>query len=177
MKSWSIPSTLHKDALSLLRATLWNGDHYLHFEHRKSEIREIEWVLTVTKQLPVRLPHKIQQNLAWNIVILKNYSLFIWNLNLTGWPIFLFAKSGNLNYWPSQDLSPGSGSKILVLPWNYPDSMARVYSGSSPYPAHGLTGALPTDRGSLQMFTEWIYRRTCNVRELGGFSGQSKIPV
>lgn len=30
----------------------------------------------------------------WNLLILKTYSLFTWNVNLTGQPVFLFVKSG-----------------------------------------------------------------------------------
>lgn len=52
-------------------------------------------------------------NSTWDIFILK--ILFIWNLNLTGSPVFLFAKSDNpttqghmvIKGW-SQDLNPGS---------------------------------------------------------------------
>ena len=32
---------------------------------------------------------------VWEILIRKNYSLFIWNSNITGRPVFLLAKSGN----------------------------------------------------------------------------------
>ena len=46
--------------------------------------------------LQVRFPDKMQDTCnIWDMLIPKNYSLSIWNSNLTRCPIFLFAKSGN----------------------------------------------------------------------------------
>lgn len=40
---------------------------------------------------------KSASNIAWEILMLKQL-LFIWNSNLTGHPIILFAISGNAGY-------------------------------------------------------------------------------
>lgn len=46
--------------------------------------------------LQVRFPDKMQDTCnIWDMFIPKNYSLSIWNSNLTRCPIFLFAKFGN----------------------------------------------------------------------------------
>ena len=43
----------------------------------------------------VKILHKYVPNISWDIITLKKYSFFIWNSNLTGCPVVLFAKSGN----------------------------------------------------------------------------------
>lgn len=42
---------------------------------------------------------KCVPNIARDILILRSYWLFMWNSNLTGCPVFLFAKSSNSFHW------------------------------------------------------------------------------
>lgn len=65
------------------------------------------------------LPDKIQNNTntenAWDILLVKNYLLFIWNSNLTGHLALLFSKSGSLTHFPSLPLVvPRSWSEIPI---------------------------------------------------------------
>lgn len=65
------------------------------------------------------LPDKIQTNTntdnAWDILLIKNYLLFIWNSNLTGHLALLFSKSGSLTHFPSLPLVvPRSWSEIPI---------------------------------------------------------------
>lgn len=77
----------------------------------------------------------------WDILILKNCSLFTWNSNLMRHPIILFAKSGDLNliaYPFSPESGPSrhrnlSSSLMPSNPWCFLLCLLFVYPLSSCY--------------------------------------------